>query len=176
MVRMGEMGFAVSQRSQMNVTFRRNYCVGRLRVPPGSRRHGVYRGWVRNIEPDRARAAMAASYQAVTDDVGKLDQDELARPCGCRGWSRGDLLFHMLLDAQRALHHLDLMAGDDSLAGPSGPGLTVARETLDGALGEPVPVGWDDVDYVLKATGRAELTDGDRASLGVLAARFPLLG
>ena len=59
---------------------------------------------------------------------------------------------------------------------PSGPGLTVARETLDGALGEPVPVGWDDVDYVLKATGRAELTDGDRAGLGVLAARFPLLG
>jgi hypothetical protein len=48
--------------------------------------------------------------------------------------------------------------------------------TLDGALGEPVPVGWDDVDYVLKATGRAELTDGDRAGLGVLAARFPLLG
>jgi hypothetical protein len=47
--------------------------------------------------------------------------------------------------------------------------------TLDGALGEPVPVGWD-VDYVVKATGRAELTADDRASLGVLAARFPLLG
>ena len=76
---------------------------GRLHAPPGSRRPGVYRGWVRNIEPDRARAAMVASYQAVTDDVGKLDQDELARPSGCRGWSRGDLLFHMLLDAQRAL-------------------------------------------------------------------------
>jgi Mycothiol maleylpyruvate isomerase N-terminal domain len=58
---------------------------------------------VRNIEPDRAHAAMEASYQVVTDDVGKLDQDELARPSGCRGWSRGDLLFHMLLDAQRAL-------------------------------------------------------------------------
>lgn len=214
---------------------------------------------------------MVASYQAVTDDVGKLGEDELARPSRCRGWSRGDLLFHMLLDAQRALvtfatpaagepdvdfisywapfrpgaegyaeharlvrrmassyrsdmviagqwaetaaaatraaatlpadgrvatqghvlfaadflatlaveatiHHLDLEAGDKSLAGPSGPGLVVTRETLDGALGQPVPVGWDDVDYVLKATGRAELTDGDRASLGVLATRFPLLG
>lgn len=244
---------------------------GRLHAPPGSRRPGVYRGWVRNIEPDRARTAMVASYQAVTDDVGKLDEDELARTSGCRGWSRGDLLFHMLLDAQRALvtfatpasgeadvdfisywtpfrpgaegyaaharfvrrvassyrsdlviaglwaetaaataraaatlpaevmvatqghvlvagdflatlaveatvHHLDLVAGDDSLAGPSGPGLAVARETLDGALGEPVPVGWDDVDYVLKATGRAELSDDDREGLGVLAARFPLLG
>ena len=35
--------------------------------------------------------------------MGKLEEDELARPSGCRGWSRGDLLFHMLLDAQRAL-------------------------------------------------------------------------
>lgn len=226
---------------------------------------------VRRIESDRARVAMVASYQAVTDDVGKLSEDELARPSRCRGWSRGDLLFHMLLDAQRALvtfatpaagepdvdfisywapfrpgaegyaeharlvrrmassyrsdmiiaarwaetaaaaaraaatlpadvkvatqghvlfaadflatlaveatiHHLDLEAGDKSLAGPSGPGLAVTRETLDGALGQPVPVGWDDVDYVLKATGRAEFTDGDRASLGVLATRFPLLG
>ena len=103
---------------------------------------------------------MMASYQAVTDDVGKLDEDELARPSGCRGWSRGDLL----------------VAGDGSLAGPSGPGLAVIRETLDGALGEPVPLDWDDADYALKATGRAELTNDDRAGLGVLAARFPLLG
>lgn len=231
----------------------------------------VYRGWVRHIESGRARVAMVASYQAVTDDVKKLGDDELARPSGCRGWSRRDLVFHLLLDAQRALvtfatpasgeadvdfisywapfrpgaegyaaharfvrrvassyrsdlviaglwaetaaaaahaaaalpadvnlatqghvlvagdflatlaveatiHHLDLVAGDGSLAGPSGPGLAVARQTLDGALGEPVPVGWGDVDYVLKATGRAKLTAGDRAGLGVLAARFPLLG
>jgi uncharacterized protein (TIGR03083 family) len=231
----------------------------------------VYRGWVHRIESGRARVAMVASYRAVTDDVGTLDEDELARPSRCRRWSRADLLFHMLLDAQRALvafatpaagepdvdfisywtpfrpgaegyaaharfvrrvtssyrselviagqwaetaaaaahvaatlpadvkvatqghvlvagdflatlaveatvHHLDLVAGDECLSGPSGPGLAVARETLDGALGEPVPVGWDDVDYVLKATGRVELTADDRAGLGVLASRFPFLG
>ena len=231
----------------------------------------VYRGRVRRIESDRGRVAMVASYQAVTDDVNKLDDDELARPSGCRGWSRGDLLFHMLLDAQRALvtfatpargeadvdfisywapcrpgaeghaaharfvrrvassyrsdlviaglwagtaaaavhaaaalaadvklttqdhvlftsdflatlaveatvHHLDLVAGDGNLAGPSGPGLAVARQTLDGILGQPVPVDWSDMDYVLKATGRTGLTAGDRVTLGVLAARFPLLG
>jgi hypothetical protein len=73
------------------------YFEGRL---PAAR---VYRGWLRNIDPDHARAAMVASYQVVTDDVGKLDEDELARPSGCRGWSRGDLLLHMLLDAQRTL-------------------------------------------------------------------------
>jgi hypothetical protein len=32
------------------------------------------------------------------------------------------------------------------------------------------------VDYLLKATGRAKLTNGDRVSLGMLATRFPLLG
>src|SRR5690349_19874502 len=226
---------------------------------------------MRRIEPDRARAAMVASYQAVTGDVSTLEEDELARPSRCLGWSRGDLLFHLLLDAQRALvtfatpaagepdvdfasywapfrpraegylrharftrriasafesdlaivglwtetaaaaaraaaalpadvklatqghvlaaadflatlaveatiHHLDLTAGETSLAGPSGPGLAVTRETLDGVLGQPVPAGWDDATYALKATGRAELTDGDRASLGGLADRLPLLG
>jgi Mycothiol maleylpyruvate isomerase N-terminal domain len=226
---------------------------------------------VHRIEPDRARAAMVASYQAVTGDAGQLGEAELARPSGCLGWSRADLLFHMLLDAQRALvtfatpadgerdvdfvsywapfrpaaegylrharftrrvassfesdldivalwtetaaaaaraatalpdairvatqghvlaaadflatlaveatiHHLDLTAGLTSLAGPSGPGLAVTRQTLDGVLGQPVPAGWDDATYALKATGRADLTDDDRASLGALAARLPLLG
>jgi hypothetical protein len=84
--------------------------------------------------------------------------------------------FLATLAVKATIHHLDLAAGDKSLAGPSGPGLAVARETLDGALGKPVPVGWNDVDYLLKATGRVELTDGDLASLGVLATRFPLLG
>ncbi len=226
---------------------------------------------MRRIDFDRARVAMVASYRAVTDDLGKLDEDALARPSGCHGWSRTDLLFHLLLDAQRALvtfatpadgaadvdfisywapfrpgaegyaadarfvrrvassyrsdlviaaqwaetaaaatrvaallsadvqvatqghvlsagdflatlaveatiHHLDLVAGDESLVGPSREGLAVTRETLDGILGEAVPVGWAELEYVLKASGRAELTAEDRASLGVLAVRFPLLG
>ena len=58
---------------------------------------------MRRIEADRARVAMMASYQAVTDGVGKFRDDELARPSRCQGWSRADLLFHLLLGAQRAL-------------------------------------------------------------------------
>jgi uncharacterized protein (TIGR03083 family) len=170
---------------------------------------------------------MAASYRAVTSDVERLDEEELARPSRCLGWTRADLLYHILLDAQRALitfaspatqtpdvdfvsywapfrpgaagyavharfvrrsaaayrsdlviaaqwketaaaaahaatalaadakiatqghvltagdflatlvvevtiHHLDLVVGDQGLAGPSGPGLAVARYTFDG--------------------------------------------
>jgi uncharacterized protein (TIGR03083 family) len=214
---------------------------------------------------------MAVSYQAVTADLERLDEEDLARPSRCLGWTRADLLYHMLLDAQRALvtfatratamtdvdfvsywapfrpgaegydaharfvrrassayrsdlvivtqwretaaaaayaakalpadakvatqghvlaagdflatlaveatiHHLDLVAGDQTLAGPSGVGLAIVRETLDGMLGQPVPAGWDDVGYALKATGRAQLTAEDRARLGALADRFPLFG
>jgi uncharacterized protein (TIGR03083 family) len=217
---------------------------------------------------------MVASYQAVTADLERLGQEDLARPSRCLGWTRADLLFHMLLDAQRALitlatpangpadrdfvsywtpfrpgaggydaharfvrrsaaayqsdlaivarwtetaaaaaraattsatatvatmvatqdhvlaagdflatlaveatiHHLDLMAGNQALAGPSGPGLAITRATLDGLGGQPVPPGWDDAEYVLKATGRRPLTGDDRTRLGALADRFPLLG
>jgi len=77
--------------------------------------------------------------------------------------------------AAAATHAAALLPADLTVA-TQGHVLAVTRETLDGALGQPVPVGWDDVDYLLKATGRAELTDADRASLGVLTPRFPLLG
>lgn len=80
------------------------------------------------------------------------------------------------LAVEAAIHHLDLAAGDPTLAGPSRPGLAVTRQTLNGVLGQSVPTGWDDMSYALKATGRAQLTADDRTRLGALADRFPLLG
>jgi hypothetical protein len=46
---------------------------------------------------------MAASYRAVTADLERLSEEDLARPSRCLGWTRADLLYHMLLDARRAL-------------------------------------------------------------------------
>lgn len=210
---------------------------------------------------------MAASYRAVTLDAERLEEEDLARPSRCLGWTRADLLYHLLLDAQRALvtfatpaaqapevdfvsywapfrpgaegyaaharfvrrsaaayrsdlaivaqwketaaaavhaatalvpdakiatqghvltagdflatlaveatiHHLDLVTDDQDLAGPSGPGLAMARQTFDGILGQPGPVSWDDVGYALKAGGRMPLAADDRACLGALADRF----
>jgi hypothetical protein len=86
----------------------------------------------------------------------------------------GDFLATLAVEA--TIHHLDLVAEDQDLAGPSGPGLAVARETVDGILGQPVRAGWDDVGYALRAGGRMELTADDRACLGALAGRFPLIG
>jgi uncharacterized protein (TIGR03083 family) len=48
---------------------------------------------------------------------------------------------------------------------------------LDGLLGTSLPdtLGWDATTYILTGTGRRELTPGERAVLGDLADRFPLL-
>jgi uncharacterized protein (TIGR03083 family) len=54
---------------------------------------------------DRALAAgaLGAEYALLVELTRDLTQDELVAPSGCRGWTVADLLFHMLLDAQRAL-------------------------------------------------------------------------
>jgi Mycothiol maleylpyruvate isomerase N-terminal domain len=223
------------------------------------------------METELARSAMAAAYCAMTEDVGRLGEDDLAGWSRCGGWMRADVLLHTLLDAQRALvtfasptagepdvdfvsywqpfrpgsegsaeharfvrrvtaayssslviarqwaetaaaavhaagqlpadlkvatqghvlalgdflatlaveasiHHLDLRAGPGELGGPSAEGMAAVHQTLDGILGAPAPTDWGDVTYALKGAGRAGLTPADRARLGSLAARFPLLG
>lgn len=55
------------------------------------------------IDSELARSAMAASYRALTASTSKLDEDDLAAGSRCLGWTRADVLFHVLLDAQRAL-------------------------------------------------------------------------
>ncbi|WP_431973902.1 hypothetical protein [Micromonospora haikouensis] len=38
------------------------------------------------------------------------------------------------------------------------------------------PAGWDDGDFLLRATGRVPLTDRERWELGEAAGWFPLIG
>ncbi len=73
------------------------------------------------------------------------------------------------------MHHLDLVVVLDRPLPSAGP-LRVVRETLDGLLGQKVPLSWDDVTYARAGTGRAPLPAEDRAELGELAERFPLFG
>ena len=85
-----------------------------------------------------------------------------------------DLVETLVVEA--AVHHLDLVAHLPSAPPPSEEALRVVRSTLDGLLGTRLPTGWDAVEHVLKGTGRLPLDDADRAALGPLADRFPLLG
>jgi hypothetical protein len=145
---------------------------------PGAEGYAAHARFVRRVASSYRSDLVIAGLWAET--AAAAARAAAALPAGVQLATQGHVLvagdFLATLAVEATIHHLDLAAGDGSLAGPSGPGLAVARQTLDGILGEPAPVDWGDGDYVLKATGRAGLTAGDRASLGVLAARFPLLG
>ena len=48
-------------------------------------------------------ALLATAYDGIAAVVADLDEADLGRPTRCRGWTVADLMFHLLLDAQRAL-------------------------------------------------------------------------
>jgi hypothetical protein len=48
-------------------------------------------------------AALAAIYDDITEHVSELGPAGLLRPSRCAGWTVGDVLYHQLLDARRAL-------------------------------------------------------------------------
>jgi hypothetical protein len=50
-----------------------------------------------------AAAMLGSAYGSVTDLVSGLDEADFALPTGCERWSVDALLFHLMLDAQRAL-------------------------------------------------------------------------
>ncbi|SDM24396.1 maleylpyruvate isomerase N-terminal domain-containing protein [Allokutzneria albata] len=72
----------------------------------------------------------------------------------------GDLMKTLAVEV--TIHHLDLPDAPP----PSGAGLAEVRATLDGLLGRPVPLPWDDAHYARAATGRAPLTPEERSILG----------
>ncbi len=222
-------------------------------------------------EMDRAQAleAFVTEYGALEDLITSLDYDQLVLPSGCLGWSNVDLVFHLLLDAQRALvtfnspvegppdrdfitywegfqsadnrseaharfvristaaysdpkklclrwqetahaamhcarsvdqiehvttqghvlraadfmatltieafvHHLDLLANLDGGARPASSAQSVTRRTLEGLLGQPAPIEWDDITFILKATGRQALWNSEEQALGEARKKFPL--
>lgn len=84
--------------------------------------------------------------------------------------------FVATLAVEAAVHYLDLTVELPAAPAPDPSSLRLVRRVLDGLLGCPVPVDWDDRGYALKGTGRVPLTDEDRTALGALAERFPLFG
>lgn len=47
--------------------------------------------------------AFGDQYDALDKLLTSLNDDDLLQPSACRGWSNSDLVFHLVLDAQRAL-------------------------------------------------------------------------
>jgi Mycothiol maleylpyruvate isomerase N-terminal domain len=126
----------------------------------------VYSG-LRPILDGYAETTEAVVYAATRTDPGL--------PVRTQGHvlTAADLVRTLVVEA--AVHHLDLVAVLDRPLPSAGP-LRLVRETLDGLLGQPVPLPWDDVMYARVGTGRAAIPEEDRTALGALAGRFPLFG
>ncbi|MFI5586726.1 maleylpyruvate isomerase N-terminal domain-containing protein [Amycolatopsis sp. NPDC051758] len=85
----------------------------------------------------------------------------------------GDYLSAYVLEW--TLHHLDLVAGVSSVAGPPAEGLARTREMLEKIAGAVFPESFSDEDVLLVATGRRSPTEAEAAELGDLAARLPFV-
>ena len=83
-----------------------------------------------------------------------------------------DLASTLVVEA--TTHLLDLTVDLAGAPAPPAAALAEARRVLEGLHGGPLPEEWDDVDAVLKGTGRTPLTQEDRAGLG--EGWRPLLG
>lgn len=86
----------------------------------------------------------------------------------------GDFLATFAVEG--AVHHLDLAVELSHAERPASSALALVRATLDGLVGAPVEIGWNDEQYALKGTGRLPLTENERSILGSAADRFPLFG
>ncbi|MFJ8083255.1 maleylpyruvate isomerase N-terminal domain-containing protein [Streptomyces sp. NPDC096205] len=85
----------------------------------------------------------------------------------------GDYLSAYVLEW--TLHHLDLIAYRPSAPEPPGETLAAARAALEKIAGAPFPASFSDTDALRIGTGRRTPTDAERAALGDLGARLPLV-
>ncbi|MCA1830797.1 MAG: maleylpyruvate isomerase N-terminal domain-containing protein [Actinobacteria bacterium] len=75
-----------------------------------------------------------------------------------------------------AVHHMDLDDAFGQRPHPDREAAEIAGDVLRGLLGTDLRgAGMDDVRFLLTGTGRAQLDEDERAYLGPLASRFPLL-
>jgi hypothetical protein len=73
------------------------------------------------------------------------------------------------------LHHLDLIAYLPHAAEPPAQGVARSREMLERIAGDAFPASFSDEDALLVGTGRRGPTDAERAELGELATKLPLI-
>lgn len=128
------------------------------------------------LHVEQLRELYVETAEAAVHAAAKADPHQLIATQG-HVLATGDLLSTLAVEA--TIHHLDL--AESLCSGPDGgallpapSGLAEVRRALDGLLGRPVPIDWDDATYARKGTGRAPLTPAERDRLGRLADRFPL--
>jgi hypothetical protein len=109
--------------------------------------------------------------RAVVALIGRTDRSWVVETQG-HALTVPDLAATLVFES--CVHHLDLVEQLDRPGPGAGP-LGVVRATLDGLLGQSLPLDWDDVTYARKATGRRDLTSVEADSLGVAGPQFSLI-
>ncbi|MEU3464030.1 maleylpyruvate isomerase N-terminal domain-containing protein [Streptomyces sp. NPDC006733] len=114
------------------------------------------------------------------DDVGSAAgrAAELADP-GLRVATQGEVLtagdYLAAYVLEWTLHHLDLVAHLPAAPRPPAEGLARSRALLERIAGAAFPASFDDTDALLVGTGRRAATEAERAALGELAPKLPLV-
>lgn len=135
---------------------------------------------------DALTVRLAAAYEEPwllkfhLDDVGSAAgrAAELADPAVRLGTRDEVLTTSDYLDAyvlEWTLHHLDLIAHLPDAAEPPAEGLARSRALLERIADAAFPVSFSDKDALLIGTGRRAPAEGEKAELGPLAARLPLV-
>ena len=129
---------------------------------------------------------LAAAYQEPRllkyhfDDVGSAAgrAAELADP-SVRVSTRGEVLttrdYLSAYVLEWTLHHLDLTAHLPDAAEPPADGLAQSREMLEKIAGAAFPASFSDKDALLVGTGRRVPSDAEKAELGELITKLPLV-
>jgi hypothetical protein len=129
---------------------------------------------------------LAAAYQEPRllkfhlDDVGSAAgrAAELADP-SVRVSTRGEVLttrdYLSAYVLEWTLHHLDLTAHLPDAAEPPADGLAQSREMLEKIAGAAFPASFSDKDALLVGTGRRVPSDAEKAELGELVTKLPLV-
>jgi len=114
------------------------------------------------------------------DDVGSAAgrAAELADP-SVRVSTRGEVLttrdYLSAYVLEWTLHHLDLTAHLPDAAEPPADGLAQSREMLEKIAGAAFPASFSDKDALLVGTGRRVPSDAEKAELGELVTKLPLV-
>lgn len=112
---------------------------------------------------ETARAAVHAAEHARTPGSVRTQGHVLAVE---------DLLSTLAVEA--TVHHLDLIRHLEGSPGPSSGGLAEVRRVLTELWDREPLEHWSDEHFARLGTGRAELTDEERAQLGEASLRLPL--
>jgi uncharacterized protein (TIGR03083 family) len=121
------------------------------------------------------RASLEAAVQGAVQGIHEVPADRVIKRSGHPRMTFGEFVASRNLEF--GVHTMDIAQAVGRPEKMQPAAATVVTGILDGLLGEPLPTSlpWDATTYILTGTGRRQPTDAERASLGALATKFPLL-